>query len=421
MQPSSTALASPGPGLSAAADVACPELARDPRLASLPAHLEPLRLLGQGGSSVVYEVLHTRLKVNVALKLLTIEGPYAEQAQKRMLREANLYALLDDPRIPRVYDVNELPDGTPYVVMEMVPGESLEDLLLQRGKLSPEHAIAITREVLQVLESVHERGVLHRDVKPANVILKLSAQGPSELRLVDFGIAKMSTRGSGEEAVTQRGALIGTPHYMAPECLAGHPASSATDVYSVGIMLYEMLTGAVPFTGPSLATIMAAVMRQVPQTLEERGVEVAPALSQLVMKAMAREPSDRFASARDMLAALDALSAAPATLLKSVEPPTRRRRRARFWFLAALSSMLLVSAGFVLTGKRIELRAEHDEASASSSEAPVGAATATSTRPPAALAPRSLEGAMGSSPLSLDPGASQVQESPHHRQHARAR
>ncbi|HTV25505.1 MAG TPA: protein kinase, partial [Polyangiaceae bacterium] len=139
----------------------------DPRLAGLPDHLSPLRVLGQGGSSIVYEALHKRLKVRVALKLLTIDGPYAQQARTRMAREAELYALLDDPRIPRVYDVNELPDGTPYVVMEMVPGESLEDLLLRRGPLPAEHALGIAREVLLALASVHERGVLHRDVKPA--------------------------------------------------------------------------------------------------------------------------------------------------------------------------------------------------------------------------------------------------------------
>jgi serine/threonine protein kinase len=361
MQSSSSVLA-PASGeavRTAAEETFAAECARDPRLSLLPAHLTPLRVLGQGGSSIVYEALHTRLKVRVALKLLTIGGQHAEEAHKRMRREAELYALLDDPRIPRVYDVNELPDGTPYVVMEMVPGESLEELLLRQGALRPEHALRIAREILIVLASVHERGVLHRDVKPANVILKLGKGGPEEVRLVDFGIAKMSTHGTGEEAVTQRGALVGTPHYMAPERLAGYPANASTDIYAVGIMLYEMLSGAVPFTGQSLAAIMAAVMRQVPAPLAQQGVEVTPALSRVVMKAMARAPEDRFASAREMLSELDALTE-PTGPDPVVFPPKRpsARRRGRFWFLAALLCALLVSVGFLLAGERVPLRAE---------------------------------------------------------------
>ncbi len=355
-------LSSPAPALAEAesgpSDVTELSPEADPRLAGLPAHLLPLRVLGQGGSSIVYEALHKRLKVKVALKLLTIDGAYAQQARTRMAREAELYALLDDPRIPRVYDVNELPDGTPYVVMEMVPGESLEDLILRRGSLPAEHALGIAREVLLALASVHERGVLHRDVKPANVILTLSNDGPAQVRLVDFGIAKMSTRGSGEEAVTQRGALVGTPHYMAPERLAGHPADASTDVYAVGIMLYEMLAGVVPFNGSSLPLVMAAVMRETPLSLAERGISVSSALSALVMKAMAREPSDRFASARDMLDALEALEArAGLGQGERVSLPTefelrsiRTRRGLGTWIgAAALLSGLLIALGFALT------------------------------------------------------------------------
>jgi eukaryotic-like serine/threonine-protein kinase len=411
LPPLPAALAPSGPVVLEEAEPSVSQPLRDPRLRALPKHLEPLRLLGQGGSSVVYEVLHTRLKVKVALKLLTIDGPHAEQAQKRMLREANLYALLDDPRIPRVYDVNELPDGTPYVVMEMVPGESLEDLLAARGALSPEHAIATAREVLLALASVHERDVLHRDVKPANVILKFDQHGPSEVRLVDFGIAKMSRRGAGEEAVTQRGTLIGTPHYMAAECLAGHPANASTDVYAVGIMLYEMLAGAVPFTGPSLVTIMAAVMREVPKTLEERGIAVAPELSRLVMKAIAREPNDRFASARDMLAALDALQPERASIAHEVVDTARprARRRGRFWFLAALFSILLISTGFLLAGARVAPHAQ-EPTSATAATEPSTAPSLPRASFPTAPTPLSLE---RRAPPLLDPIDTQGSEAKH--------
>jgi predicted Ser/Thr protein kinase len=280
-----------------------PFVGLDPRLEHLPSHLEVRRVLGEGGSSVVYEAFHTRLKVAVAVKVLSVRN---QQARQRMSREAELYALLDDPRIPRVYDVNDLPDGTPYVVMEMVPGQPLEDLLQERGALSPELAISITKQVLATLASVHGRGVLHRDVKPANVILNFSDDGACRVRLVDFGIAKMSAQEE-QAVVTQRGSLIGTPQYMAPERLVGEEADSSSDTYATGVMLYEMLAGVPPFEGESVSAIVVSVLRERPRPLLARCPDISPALDELVSRAMAREPAQRFASASQMLEALEAI------------------------------------------------------------------------------------------------------------------
>jgi hypothetical protein len=302
----------------------------DPRLAEmallLPPHLELRRIIGEGGSSVVFEAFHTRLKVLVAVKVLSVRGELAEQAYTRMTREAELYALLDDPRIPRVYDVNELSNGTPYVVMEMVPGDSLEELLRKHTTISLPLALTITSEVLSALVCVHERGVLHRDVKPANVILNFPAEGGCQLRLVDFGIAKAATYGTGQEAVTQRGTLVGTPQYMPPERLTGQEASAMSDTYAVGVMLYEMLSGRVPFGGPNLGAVMASVLRDVPQPLFGRCPEVSREVEQLVMRAISRDLQQRFTSAQEMLDAVRALSepAEERSGARLVEPALRQ-------------------------------------------------------------------------------------------------
>lgn len=296
----------------------------DPRLEQLPAHLEVRRVLGEGGSSVVYEAFHTRLKVPVALKVLSVQH---RQARERMSREAELYALLDDPRIPRVYDVNDLPDGTRFVVMEMVPGQSLEDLIHQRGALPAELAISITKQVLATLASVHARGVLHRDVKPANVILNFLPDGACQVRLVDFGIAKMPAQGPQAAVVTQRGTLVGTPQYMAPERLVGEEADASADTYATGVMLYEMLAGAPPFEGASVSAIVVSVLRERPRPLLARCPDGSPALEQLVSRAMAREPAQRFASAAEMLEALEAIERERTSQVSVLEPARAATRQ----------------------------------------------------------------------------------------------
>ncbi len=273
----------------------------------LAPHLELRRVLGEGGSSIVFEAFHTRLKVPVAVKLLSVRGALAGHAGERLLREAELYALLDDPRIPRVYDVDELENGTPYVVMEFVPGGSLE-FLLTRGPLSPRRAVTIAREVLAALVYVHSKGVLHRDVKPANVILNEVEGGRVQVRLVDFGIAKVfDDVPANGGPLTQQGTLVGTPHYMAPERLLGNDADERADIYSVGVMLYEMLTGNVPFSGPTLGEVIAAVLRDTPAPLNVYYPQIIPELAQVVTRAMERNLGARFQTAREMLEALGQL------------------------------------------------------------------------------------------------------------------
>jgi eukaryotic-like serine/threonine-protein kinase len=298
------------------------EIAGYPR--QLASHLELRRVLGEGGTSIVFEAFHTRLKVPVAVKLLSVRGAIAEQARVRLLREAELYALLDDPRIPRVYDVDALPDGTPYVVMEFVPGRSLE-ALLSHGPLSPRRAVTIAQEVLAALVYVHARGVLHRDVKPANVILHESGD-KCQVRLVDFGIAKAFADAPEQGTrLTQQGTLVGTPHYMAPERLLGEESDASADTYAVGVMLYEMLSGRAPFVGPTLGEVIAAVLRDTPPPLSGLCPHVSAPLIEIVRCAMERDPRARYSSAEGMLRALNQIDSTLQGEISSprIVPPVR--------------------------------------------------------------------------------------------------
>jgi serine/threonine protein kinase len=401
----------------------------------LAPHLELRRVLGEGGSSIVFEAFHSRLKVPVAVKLLSVQGALAGHAGERLLREAELYALLDDPRIPRVYDVDALSNGTPYVVMEFVPGGSLE-LLLGRGALSPRRAVMIAKEVLAALSYVHSRGVLHRDVKPANVILNES-EGKCQVRLVDFGIAKVFYDAPTGGPLTQQGTLVGTPHYMAPERLLGNDSDEKSDIYSVGVMLYEMLTGSVPFSGPTLGEVIAAVLRDAPTPLHLLHPEVSPQLARAVMRAMDRNPDARYGSADEMLSALTELESAlsgevssprivPAARTLSAaraissRPPARSlsfpsleltdedlyplRRRSSSFAVPVLLSLLAGAAAFgawtergnaLVAYLKSQYRGEASAAGMPASAAPVsGARTApelASTAPSAALPEQSFE------------------------------
>ncbi len=285
-------------------------------------HLVVRSVLGQGGTAIVYEALHTRLGALVALKVLNVSAEFAHDGALRLQREAEVCASIDDPRIPRVYDVGALPDGTPYVVMEKVSGVTLEELL-QAGPLATHAVLEITRELLKALEAVHRGGVVHRDIKPANVIVKTASDGTRQVRLMDFGVSKSVCRELDDVKLTRVGTVVGTPHYMAPEQITGEPTDARADVYATGVVMFEMLTGATPFNGESTAEIVAAVLRHEPPDLRALRPEVPPALAKLVTCAMAARPGERFLTARDFLSALEA-AALDAPSLKLAAPVLER-------------------------------------------------------------------------------------------------
>ncbi len=251
-------------------------------------------VIGRGGMGEVRRACDLRLGRDVAIKFLRRDLAAQPEVRSRFEHEARAAAGLSHPAVVTVYDSGEV-DGTPYLVMECLPGDTLADRLA-RGPLDPDLLTGLADDLLSALDAAHEVGVVHRDVKPANVLF--AADGRA--KLADFGIAKSTE--SLDHTVT--GQVIGTPTYLAPERLAGGPASPASDLYSVGVVLYEALTGEKPFHGNTPMEVAHAIATGAATPVAERCPDADPRLTAAIDRAMAPDPSDRFTSAAGMRAAV---------------------------------------------------------------------------------------------------------------------
>jgi serine/threonine-protein kinase len=274
----------------------------------LGSDLTLLGLLGEGGTGVVYRAHHSVLKREVAVKMCHTVGMGEPDLFERLVREARMCASVRDARVPRIYALDKRDDGTPYLVMEKVQGEALSELL-KRGRLRARTACQLALELLLALEAVHRARVIHRDVKPSNLIVDISCPDAPRLRLLDFGIGKVFSEGPRRSpALTRPGEVVGTPMYMAPEQMIEGAIDPRVDVYAAGIVLYEMLAGRPPFRAPSVAETFVAVLHDEMPRLDLLRPGLPAALVELVHKATSRRPDGRFATARDMRVALEALA-----------------------------------------------------------------------------------------------------------------
>jgi len=260
--------------------------------------------LGRGGFGVVFKARHIDIERVVAIKVLL--ATYAKKdprAKDRFRREAMIAASLDYPNSLRIFDYGETDEGVFYIVMEYVQGRDLAKVLETGGRLAVPRAIHIVRQVLHALMEAHARGIVHRDIKPDNVMLNALAYDPDYVKVMDFGIAKMV---DSDEQITNAGITLGTPRYMPIEQLRGERLGPATDLYAVGLVLYEMLVGRPAFSGPSAVDTALAIMQggsvKVP---DDAGVPVA--VSAIIEKAAARHAEDRYQNARAFLDALNQL------------------------------------------------------------------------------------------------------------------
>ena len=258
-----------------------------------------LAKVGAGGMADVWCAEDTMLDRRVALKFLHDRFAQDEQFVERFRREASSAAGLQHPNVVSVFDRGTY-EGSHYIAMEYVEGASLNDLI-ERG-LSVGEAVEIVRQVLAGARYAHEHGIIHRDLKPQNVLV--DAEGRA--RVTDFGIAR-----AGVSEITQTGSVLGTAQYLSPEQAQGLPVTAASDIYSIGVLLYEALTGHVPFEAESPVAVALKQVSERPRPPSELNPSVSRALDAVVLKALAKDPANRFASAEEFLEALDAAEADP--------------------------------------------------------------------------------------------------------------
>jgi len=326
-------------------------------------------LVGIGGMSEVHLARDLRLHRDVAVKVLHADLAKDPSVSARFRREAQKTAGLNHRGIAAVYDTGESEtsrEAPLYIVMEYVDGPTLRDVVRERGAMTPRRAVSVIADVCEALEFSHRNGMIHRDVKPANIMLTKAGA----VKVVDFGIARALADGDGGS--TRTGAVMGTAHYLSPEQARGGAVDARSDVYSVGCVLYEISTGEPPFTGDSPVAIVYQHVHQDPGVPSRRNGELTPAFDAIVAKAMAKDPDDRYQSAADMrvdlirlqngdvpyAAARTAVEAtSPLTVAETrgtVEPdghaPERNRRPVSRRLVAIGAAAVLLVAGIVALG-----------------------------------------------------------------------
>jgi tetratricopeptide (TPR) repeat protein len=266
--------------------------------------------LGSGGMGVVYKAADTKLGRTVALKFLPVSFHSDEKAKERFMLEAQAASSLDDPHICTIHDIGESEDGKLFIVMAFYDGQTLK-YLLEEHPPSMAEACGIIRQVAKGLTAAHEAGIVHRDIKPANIMVT----DKGLVKVLDFGVAKLS----GLSDLTQAGSTIGTASYMSPEQVRAETVTARSDIWSMGVILYELLAGKRPFSGGYEAAITYSILNEAPDALPDR---VPGGLKEVVKRCLAKSPSDRFASARELADALTPF--ADPTLVQTVERPAVR-------------------------------------------------------------------------------------------------
>lgn len=349
----------------------------DPRVGLiLDSKYKLLESLGQGGMGSIFRAQRLHIGDEVAVKLLHHDLVREEKALERFRREARAAAMIRHPNVVSIHDFNDgRSEATqPYIVMELVRGVSLGDLLRREGRMRPERAVRLMHEVCTGVGVAHRQRLLHRDLKPDNVIVvPPSHEGDEETaKVVDFGLAKVRDVGA-STALTHTGAVIGTLYYMSPEQCSGEELDARADVYSLGAMFYEMLSGGPPFRSRNLAGLIAKHLNEPPPPFPEE-LRVPKALEAVCFRALAKDPNERQPDAIVLGRELQNALIAPAVAYQPASGATPSRRSPLKWLIAAVglfvALLVIIAAGFAIKFGRDQFRSP-PSASPPSTVAPV--------------------------------------------------
>jgi tRNA A-37 threonylcarbamoyl transferase component Bud32/CheY-like chemotaxis protein len=310
----------------------------DPRIGKVIAGYRIEERIGRGGMGVVYRAEHLNLRRRAAIKIIAPDLAESEGFRERFTREARIAAALQHPNIVTVYDAGEV-DGLLYLAMQYIEGFDLAAMLRKEGRLRPYRAVDVCRQVAAALDAAHALGLIHRDVKPANVLI----EGRTAF-LTDFGLTKRLD-GTHTE-LTRAGDVVGTIHYVAPEQIEGNPVTARSDVYSLGCLLYHCLTGKVPFERDTDVAVIYAHLSEEPPKLTAVRPELASGLDAVIAKALDKSPDRRFKSCADLINAARAVVDAAGPLSETSPPRSAREHESALGVAdrAAIAGMKDVAA-----------------------------------------------------------------------------
>jgi serine/threonine protein kinase len=361
--------------------------------ATLAERYQITRKVGQGGMGAVYEATHTLIGKRVAVKVLLEKYAQREAIVKRLKQEAQLASSVGNEHIIDITDFGSTDDGRTFVVMEFLDGESLAECLARETSLPEQRILKVVAQAANALAAAHAKGIVHRDIKPENLFL-VKRRDQDFVKVVDFGISK-SLRASSEEEeqprLTQTGMVLGTPLYMSPEQARGDDElDHRVDIYALGVIMYEASSGRVPFIGSNYLSVISQVLNETPKPLRELKPDLSEEFEAVVMKAMAKDVKDRYASAQDMLADITALLDDPTHSTERARITGPRRRSGKkpegsaVRYLVWFGGVAIVIAAVVFTVTQML-----GKSPAKAKEGPGSAAVVTPPPPPvdAAVAP----------------------------------
>jgi serine/threonine-protein kinase len=383
------------------------------------------KLLGEGGMGFVYLARHKVIDKKVAVKVLRADLAKDREILDRFLQEAKAASSIGNPHIVDISDFGDLPDGSTYFVMEFLEGQSLSQLIDSGVRLAVERICHIALQIADGLSAAHGLGIVHRDLKPDNVFVVQRGSDADFAKVLDFGIAKVSSS-AGTNKLTKAGAVFGTPHYMSPEQAAGAPVDHRTDIYALGVMLYEMVSGQLPFNADNFMGILTQHMYKAPVPIRALvpGPECPPSLEAVILKCLSKKPEARYQSMDDLAADLERVKSGgvanavsemmarsggfnvPADYFKQpnvivpATPHAQQKKWPRYvWVAGAAAAVGMVGAIFVISGTTNGNPAKTGGTAVTATVAPpVTASAVPSAVPSAAPAAKKIAVAIGAAP-----------------------